>query len=190
VVAPPERGERVGGQLLGARLAGAALAGPFGVVALQHGGVGGDDAGDGLPDGAQSVLGDQLTQVPAEPSQVELVLGAAAEVLARADEPIDLIVADPPWALGRADHRSAYRRINRRDHSKVVPGYVEVPAAEYAAFTAKWVPVAAQALRLGGCLAVVTGPQQAGYAPKTRPGSPTSTASSSSARSARTAPGG
>ncbi len=52
-----------------------------------------------------------LVWLPSEPSQVELVLGAAATVLGQAGEPIDLIVADPPWALGRAASTSAYRHL-------------------------------------------------------------------------------
>ncbi|HKS99848.1 MAG TPA: site-specific DNA-methyltransferase, partial [Rugosimonospora sp.] len=102
-----------------------------------------------------------LVYLPAEASQVELVLGAAADVLARADEPIDLIVADPPWALGRADARSAYRRTYGRDHDQVVGGYVEVDPERYAEFTATWIAAAGAALRPGGYLAVVTGAQQA-----------------------------
>ncbi len=99
--------------------------------------------------------------LPVDPSQVALVLGAAADVLAQADEPIDLIVADPPWALGRADAHSAYRRTYGRDHDQVVGGYVEVDSAEYAEFTATWIAAAGAALRPGGYLAVVTGAQQA-----------------------------
>lgn len=99
--------------------------------------------------------------LPSDPSQVELVLGKAAEVLAQADEPIDLIVADPPWALGRARAGSGYQRTYRRNHDQVVGGYVEVDESEYADFTAEWVAAAAAALRPGGYLAVVTGGQQA-----------------------------
>lgn len=102
-----------------------------------------------------------LVWLPGDPTQVELVLGAAATVLAQADEPIDLIVADPPWALGRADHRSAYRRTYRRNHNQVIGGYVEVDPDEYADFTAHWITAATGALRPGGYLAVVTGGQQA-----------------------------
>lgn len=99
--------------------------------------------------------------LPAEAHQVELVLGDAAEVLARAGEPIDLIVADPPWALGRAQHASAYLRVYGRRHAQVVDGYVEVDPGAYAEFTARWIGAAATAIRPGGYLAVVTGAQQA-----------------------------
>lgn len=102
-----------------------------------------------------------LVWLPADPSQVELVLGDAATVLAQADEPIDLIVADPPWALGRANSGSAYRRVYGRDHAQVVGGYVEVDPVEYAEFTARWIAAAGAVLRPGGYLAVITGAQQA-----------------------------
>jgi DNA modification methylase len=102
-----------------------------------------------------------LVWLPGDPSQVELVLGAAATLLDQADEPIDLIVADPPWALGRGASTSAYRRTYGRNHAQVVGGYVEVDPAEYAEFTAQWIAAAGAALRPGGCLAVVTGAQQA-----------------------------
>lgn len=102
-----------------------------------------------------------LVWLPREPSQVELVLGEAADVLAQADEPIDLIVADPPWALGRGDQRSAYQRTYGRNHGQVMPGYIDVDPAEYADFTAHWIAAAGHALRPGGYLAVVTGAQQA-----------------------------
>jgi hypothetical protein len=102
-----------------------------------------------------------LMWLPAEASQVELVLGAATDVLAHADEPIDLVVADPPWALGRANTRAAYRRTYRRDHDRVIGGYVEVDPSAYEDFTVSWVTAAGAALRPGGYLAVVTGAQQA-----------------------------
>ena len=99
--------------------------------------------------------------LPCDPSQLELVLGAAADVLRAADEPVDLVVADPPWALGRADASAGYRRTYRRDHRKVVAGYVDIEPAAYSDFTAQWIAAACAALRPGGYLAVVTGAQQA-----------------------------
>jgi DNA modification methylase len=99
--------------------------------------------------------------LPSDPSQLELVLGEATEVLSRCDEPIDLVLADPPWALNRGDDsNSAYQRTYARDHSRVVEGYEEVDPAEYADFTGQWITAAAGAIRPGGYLAVVTGPQQ------------------------------
>lgn len=96
-----------------------------------------------------------------EPAFVEMVLGEAAEILGEAAEPVDLVVADPPWALDRGARRAAYRRTYRRDSSKVVGGYVEVEPSQYARFTERWVTAAAEVLRPGGYLAVVTGAQQA-----------------------------
>jgi DNA modification methylase len=95
---------------------------------------------------------------PGAPGQIELILGAAADVLAQTDEPIDLILADPPWALTRNDPQA--KRLNRRNHNLVIDGYCEVDRAEYADFTAEWVTAAAKVLRPGGYLAVVTGPEQ------------------------------
>lgn len=102
-----------------------------------------------------------LVLLPDEPGHVELVLGEAADVLAHAAEPVDLIVADPPWALGRGHAGAAYGRTYRRDACQVVGGYVEVDPGAYTEFTARWMVAAADALRPGGCLAVVTGAQQA-----------------------------
>lgn len=98
--------------------------------------------------------------LPTDPSQLELVLGDVAEVLGQADEPVDLIVADPPWALNRGEDGAAYRRVYGRDHDRVVGGYREVDPAAYAEFTARWIAAAGKVLRPGGYLAVITGPQQ------------------------------
>jgi len=100
--------------------------------------------------------------LPDDPSQLELVLGEAWTILDQCDEPIDLVFADPPWALNRNDtSNSAYQRTYTRNHDKVVRGYQEVDPAEYADFTHRWVTAAAAAIRPGGYLAVVTGAQQA-----------------------------
>jgi DNA modification methylase len=100
--------------------------------------------------------------LPNDPSQLELVLGEAWDVLASCDDPIDLVLADPPWALNRGDRsNTAYQRTYRRNPDYVVPGYVDVEPAEYVDFTHHWIDAAVAAIRPGGYLAVVTGPQQA-----------------------------
>jgi DNA modification methylase len=93
-------------------------------------------------------------------SDVELVVRDATLLLATLDEPVDLVIADPPYGLGRGEDPEA-TRVYQRNHSQVVPGYVDVPAEQYGEFTHKWVSAAAAALRPGGTLAVITGPQRA-----------------------------
>lgn len=91
----------------------------------------------------------------------ELRLQTAARLLATLDEPADLILSDPPWALGRGRGHFADGNGYRRDHTKVVPGYVDIDPRDYPAFTREWVALAAAALRPAGQLAVITGPQRA-----------------------------
>jgi DNA methylase len=102
-----------------------------------------------------------LVPLSGDLATMELVLGDAIDILAQAEEPVDFVVTDPPYSLQRGHADAAYRRTYRRDHDRVMPGYIDVPAAAYAEFTAGWVTAAARALRPGGHLAVVTGPQQA-----------------------------
>ena len=97
----------------------------------------------------------------AEPREFELRLQAAVELLAQLEEPVDLAVCDPPWALRRGRGHFADGNGYRRDHTRVVPGYVEVDAERYLEFTGGWVAQAAAALRPAGQLAVITGPQRA-----------------------------
>lgn len=105
-----------------------------------------------------------LLLLDGEPSEIELVLGDAAEILRRADEPIDLIVADPPYALDRGGAGDPTKRVYARNGDMVVDGYQDVPAGEYTEFTHRWIEAAAGALREnGGYLAVITGPQQAAW---------------------------
>jgi DNA modification methylase len=98
----------------------------------------------------------------ATPREFELRLQAATDLLAELDEPADLVLCDPPWGLGRGEGRH-YGDGNgyRRDHTRVVGGYIDVPPGEYADFTHGWVQAAAKALRPSGQLAAVTGPQRA-----------------------------
>jgi site-specific DNA-methyltransferase (adenine-specific) len=70
-----------------------------------------------------------------------------------ADGSVDLVVTDPPYGI---DGDRLDRHYNR-DESQVVRGYVEVPGADYAAFTRAWVTEAARVLRPGGALFVVSG---------------------------------
>lgn len=95
--------------------------------------------------------------------EFDLRLQAAAEMLADLDEPVHLVLADPPYALGRGEGRHfADGNGYRRDASRIVGGYVDVDPARYADFTAEWVTAAAAALRPGGQLAIITGPQRTG----------------------------
>jgi DNA modification methylase len=95
---------------------------------------------------------------------IELRLQRAADLLADLDDPADLILADPPYGLGVGTQ--AWDRITHaygRDDARVVGGYEDVDPARYRDFTSEWVAAAAPALRPGGQLAVVTGPQQAAW---------------------------
>lgn len=96
---------------------------------------------------------------------VEMRLQSAAGLLRDLDEPADLIVADPPYALGvgRGKRHDTGHRIYSRDHGKVVGGYEDIHPDRYREFTSRWVEAAAEALRPGGHLAVITGPQQAAW---------------------------
>lgn len=106
-----------------------------------------------------------LLVVCGDPSHLELVLADAAQLLGELDEPADLVIADPPWALQRQVLGDAERdrgeRVYKRDSSRVVPGYVEVPEDEYAEFTDRWISAAAGALRPGAYLSIITGPSAA-----------------------------
>jgi hypothetical protein len=92
---------------------------------------------------------------------VELHHRYALELLAALDEPVDLVLCDPPYGLRRGSEASSAKRLYRRDHNKVIGGYIDVDPSEYAEFSRAWVSVAARTLRSGGQLAVITGPQRA-----------------------------
>src|SRR5260370_34682871 len=100
-----------------------------------------------------------LVVVGGTPLEFELRLQAAVDLLASLDEPADLVLADPPYGLGRGEgqHYAAGHGY-RRDHTNLVGRYGDVDPAEYADFTAAWVTAAARALRPRGELAVITGP--------------------------------
>jgi DNA modification methylase len=96
------------------------------------------------------------------PLEFEIRLGEAIDLLTHLDRPADLVLCDPPWGLHRGRGHFADGSGYRRDHRKVLPGYVDVEPDHYAQFTRDWILAAAAALRPGGQLVVVTGPQRAG----------------------------
>ena len=80
-----------------------------------------------------------------EPREFELRLRDAVALLAELEEPIDLVLCDPPWALRRGSGHFADGNGYRRDHTRVVPGYVDVDVGveRYLEFTHGWVTQAA-----------------------------------------------
>ena len=80
----------------------------------------------------------------------DCIAGAARELR---DGSVDLIVTDPPYGI---DGDLLHRHYNR-DEDHVIDGYVEVPRAEYAEFSRRWIREAARVLRPGGSLYVVSG---------------------------------
>lgn len=95
------------------------------------------------------------------PRELELRLQDAADMLTSLEEPVDLVLCDPPYGLRRGEGIDRDRRVYARDWSRVVDGYVDVDPAEYEDFTFRWIEAATGALRRGGQLAVATGPQRA-----------------------------
>ena len=95
------------------------------------------------------------------PREFELRLQTAVELLGSLDEPADLVLTDPPYGLHRGTDRSSAGRVYERDARRVVSGYQDVDPSEYEEFTFAWVEAAAAALRRGGNLVTVTGPQRA-----------------------------
>ena len=69
------------------------------------------------------------------------------------DESVDLIFTDPPYGI-RGDQ--LHQHYNR-DESQVVPGYCEVPADEYAAFSQDWIQQAERVLKPTGSMYIVSG---------------------------------
>jgi DNA modification methylase len=118
--------------------------------------------GQWIIDGSRSRPERSLLIVSGDVHDFELVLADAATTIRTSDEPFDLVVTDPPWALEVTSlPDSGVDRIEHayvRDSSKVVDGYHEVPAHQYREFTERWIAAAAGAIRPGGYLAVITGP--------------------------------
>ena len=70
-----------------------------------------------------------------------------------ADGSVDLLVTDPPYGISG---ESLHKHYNR-DHSRVLEGYIDVPAEEYAAFSRGWIRQAERVLRPGGQIYIVSG---------------------------------
>lgn len=104
-----------------------------------------------------------LVSLNGDLADIELRLQSACDLLADLDGPVDLVLCDPPYGLGVGEdgHNDEQRRVYVRDQDKVIGGYQDVPDADYEQFTDAWISKAAAALRPGGQLAVVTGPQKA-----------------------------
>lgn len=102
-----------------------------------------------------------LISLSGDLQDIELRLRAAVDLLGEIDEPVDLVLADPPYGLDRGGASDPTRRVYRRDRSQMVDGYQDVAAEVYGQFVAEWVQAAAEALRPGGQLAVICGPQRA-----------------------------
>ena len=102
-----------------------------------------------------------LLNAGGELAGVEMRVQDAVELLHSVEEPVDLVLCDPPYALGRGSGHFADGNGYRRDPGKVLDGYVDVDPSAYAEFSYRWISAAAAILRNGGQLAIITGPQQA-----------------------------
>ncbi len=94
--------------------------------------------------------------------EVELQVRDAAELLEDLDEEVDAVITDPPWGLCW-DEPELRESQYARDRSKIIGGYIDVPSRSYLEFSRSWVSAAADSLRPGGQLVIVTGPQSAAH---------------------------
>ncbi len=102
-----------------------------------------------------------LLNAGGELAGVEMRVQDAVDLLHSVEEPVDLVLCDPPYALGRGNGHFADGNGYRRDPAKVLDGYLDVDPSAYAEFSYRWISAAAAILRNGGQLAIITGPQQA-----------------------------
>jgi len=68
-------------------------------------------------------------------------------------ESVDLIITDPPFAIGFGPHRTNYNRTG----SRVMTGYAEIPVEEYGRFTLDWMTAAARTLKPSGSFFIFSG---------------------------------
>jgi site-specific DNA-methyltransferase (adenine-specific) len=78
-------------------------------------------------------------------------ISGAAEHLA--DNSVDLIITDPPYGI----NGDLLHRHYNRNEDFVVDGYVEIPRAEYADFSVRWLQEAVRVLRPGGSIYIISG---------------------------------
>ncbi|MHA1813161.1 MAG: DNA-methyltransferase [Candidatus Thorarchaeota archaeon] len=70
-----------------------------------------------------------------------------------ADECIDLVITDPPFAIEFRAKRTNYNRT----HSRVLEGYNEIPREQYYEFTVKWMREVYRVLKESGSMYVFSG---------------------------------
>jgi site-specific DNA-methyltransferase (adenine-specific) len=80
----------------------------------------------------------------------DCISGAAEHI---ADNSVDLIITDPPYGI---NGDMLHRHYNRNEDF-VVDGYVEIPRADYADFSIRWIQEADRVLRPGGSIYIVSG---------------------------------
>jgi site-specific DNA-methyltransferase (adenine-specific) len=80
----------------------------------------------------------------------DCITGAAEHI---ADNSVDLIITDPPYGINGDKLHQHYNR----NEEFVVEGYVEIPRADYADFSIRWIKEAERVLRPGGSIYIVSG---------------------------------
>lgn len=80
---------------------------------------------------------------------VDCVLGMKT----MADESVDLIVTDPPFAIDFKSHRANYNRTQ----SRVINGYNEINKSDYTQFTKSWIKEASRLLKITGSMFIFSG---------------------------------
>lgn len=80
----------------------------------------------------------------------DCISGAAEHI---PDNSFDLIITDPPYGI---EGDKLQKHYNRKEEF-VVDGYVEIPQAEYAAFSMQWIKQAERVLRPGGSIYIISG---------------------------------
>lgn len=116
-----------------------------------------------LIDGTRDEPERMLLVLPSTCHPIELVLGDAERFLREQDEPIDMVIADPPYGLYDGHHSerdTKAERVYNRDAAMVVDGYVE-ETGPYGEFTHRWMTAARDALLPGAHLVVITGTSKA-----------------------------